>query len=148
MYLPDASLMPPNAVTVHGRDGIQKFWGAFADAYRIKLTLTAEEVEGRGDLAYSRGGYTLDLTPKAKGPAPVHDEGKFLVIYRGSRTASGGWRSTCTAPTCRSPNREFHPRGTGYILLVPQVRRAPAREPRQDLAGSSAKRCPVSLRGA
>ena len=31
---------------------------------------------------------------------------------------------------------------------MPQVRRAPAREPRQDLAGSSAKRCPVSLRGA
>src|SRR5688572_1017640 len=31
---------------------------------------------------------------------------------------------------------------------VPQVRRVPAREPRQDLAGSSAKRCPVQLRGA
>src|ERR687892_861169 len=34
------------------------------------------------------------------------------------------------------------------IFTMPQVRRAPAREPRQDLAGSSAKRCPVSLRGA
>jgi DNA polymerase III subunit gamma/tau len=31
---------------------------------------------------------------------------------------------------------------------MPQVRRVPAREPRQDLAGSSAKRCPVQLRGA
>ncbi len=31
---------------------------------------------------------------------------------------------------------------------MPQVRRAPARESRQDLAGSSAKRCPVSLRVA
>lgn len=34
------------------------------------------------------------------------------------------------------------------IFRVPQVRRAPARELRQDLAGSSAKRCPGSLRGA
>lgn len=90
MYLADASLMPPNAVTVHGRPGIQKFWGGFFDAYRVKLALSAEEVEGRGDLAYSRGGYTLDLTPKAKGPSPAHDEGKFLVIYR--RQPDGIWR--------------------------------------------------------
>jgi hypothetical protein len=34
------------------------------------IALKAEEVEGHGDLAYSRGGYTLDLTPKAKGPVP------------------------------------------------------------------------------
>jgi hypothetical protein len=34
------------------------------------------------------------------------------------------------------------------ILSLPQVRRALARESRQDLAGSSAKRCLVSLRGA
>ena len=44
--------------------------------------------------------------------------------------------------------RDFTRLSGRTILLVPQVRRAPAREPRQDLAGSSAKRCPVSLRGA
>jgi hypothetical protein len=38
MYLADASLMPPNAATIHGRDGIQKFWGGFVDAYRVNLT--------------------------------------------------------------------------------------------------------------
>ncbi len=90
MYLADANLMPPNTATIHGRDGIQKFWGGFFDAYRVTLALTAQEVEGRGDLAYSRGGFTLDLTPKAKGPAPAHDEGKFLVIYR--RQPDGIWR--------------------------------------------------------
>ena len=90
MYLPDASLMPPNAATIHGRNEIQKFWGAFVDAYRVDLTLAAEEVEGHGDLAYSRGRYTLDLTPKAKGPVPAHDEGKFLVIFR--RQPDGIWR--------------------------------------------------------
>jgi ketosteroid isomerase-like protein len=82
--------MPPNTATIHGRDGIQKFWGAFFDGVRVKLTLTAEEVEGRGDLAYSRGGYALDLTPKAQGRAPEHDKGKFLVIYR--RQPDGIWR--------------------------------------------------------
>ena len=52
--------------------------------------MTAEEIEGHGDLAYARGRYTLDLTPKAKGAAPVHDEGKFLEILR--RQPDGTWR--------------------------------------------------------
>jgi uncharacterized protein (TIGR02246 family) len=89
MYLPNASLMPPNAATVQGREAIQKFWGAFVDANRVDIALKAEEVEGHGDLAYSRGRYTLDLTPKAKGPAAAHDEGKFLTIFR--RQADGTW---------------------------------------------------------
>ena len=89
MYVPDASLMPPNAATVRGREGIQKFWGGFVDAYRVNIALKAEEVEGHGDLAYSRGRYTLDLTPKAKGPGAAHDEGKFLTIFR--RQPDGTW---------------------------------------------------------
>ena len=89
MYVPNASLMPPNAATVQGRESIQKFWGAFVDAYRVNIALKAEEVEGHGDLAYSRGRYTLDLTPKAKGPAAAHDEGKFLTIFR--RQPDGIW---------------------------------------------------------
>jgi uncharacterized protein (TIGR02246 family) len=90
LYLADASLMPPNAAVVQGHDGIEKFWGAFAGAYGISITVTAEEVEGHGDLAYSRGRYTLDLAPKAKGAAPEHDEGKFLEILR--RQPDGTWR--------------------------------------------------------
>src|SRR5574338_38784 len=42
----------------------------------------------------------------------------------------------------------FQPPGHAATVWTPQVRRALARESRQDLAGSSAKRCPVSLRGA
>jgi uncharacterized protein (TIGR02246 family) len=89
MYVPNASLMPPNAATVRGREAIQKFWGDFIDAYRVNIALKAEEVEGHGDLAYSRGRYTLDLTPKAKGPPAAHDEGKFLTIFR--RQPDGIW---------------------------------------------------------
>ena len=90
LYLTDASLMPPNAATIQGRAAIQKQWGAIVDAYQVNLTLTTDEVEGHGDLAYSRGRYAIDLTPKAQGPAPAHDEGKFLVIFR--RQPDGTWR--------------------------------------------------------
>src|SRR3954469_2468354 len=89
MYVPNASLMPPNVATLQGREAIQKFWGDFVGAYRVNIVLKAEEVEGHGDLAYSRGRYTLDLTPKAKGAAAAHDEGKFLTIFR--RQPDGSW---------------------------------------------------------
>lgn len=88
VYLPDARLMPPNAPTITGRDGIQRFWGGLFGAYRVRITVTAEEIEGSGELAYARGRYTLELTPKAGGP-PAKDEGKFLEILR--RKPDGSW---------------------------------------------------------
>jgi ketosteroid isomerase-like protein len=89
-YVPDAQLMPPNAPTIKGREAIQKFWGGLLGAYQLKFQVAADEVEGRGDLAYARGHYLLDGTPKAKGGAPIHDEGKFLEILR--RQPDGTWR--------------------------------------------------------
>jgi uncharacterized protein (TIGR02246 family) len=90
IYLPDARLMPPNAPTIQGRDAIQQFWGGFLGTYALKIEVTAEEVEGRGDLAYARGRYVLDATPKVKGPGPLHEVGKFLEILR--RQPDGSWR--------------------------------------------------------
>jgi uncharacterized protein (TIGR02246 family) len=89
-YLPDARLLPPNAGTVEGREAIQKFWAGLLDAYRVRLDAVSDEIEGRGDLAYARGHYTLDGTAKAAGGAPLHDNGKFLEILR--RQPDGSWR--------------------------------------------------------
>jgi uncharacterized protein (TIGR02246 family) len=89
LYLPDAHLMPPNAPAIRGREAVQKFWSGFTDAYQLRMSVTADEIEGRGDLAYARGRYTLDATPKGKGSPPVHDVGKFLEILR--RQPDGSW---------------------------------------------------------
>ena len=43
---------------------------------------------------------------------------------------------------------DLAPVGRPASFLPPQVRRSSTREPRQALAGSSAKRCRASLRGA
>jgi uncharacterized protein (TIGR02246 family) len=90
LYLADAHLMPPNAATIAGREGIRRFWDGFVGAYRIQTTVTAEDIEGYGDLAYARGRYTMDLTPKDKGGAAMHEEGKFLEVLR--RQPDGTWR--------------------------------------------------------
>jgi uncharacterized protein (TIGR02246 family) len=89
IYLPDAHLLSPNAPAVQGRDAIQKFWGGLLGAYQVTIDVTSDEIEGRGDLAYARGHYTLDGTPKAKGTPPLHDQGKFLEILR--RRPDGAW---------------------------------------------------------
>jgi ketosteroid isomerase-like protein len=88
-YLPDAHLMPPNAPALRGREAVQKFWSGFTGAYQLRMSVTSDEIEGRGDLAYARGHYTLDATPKGKGSPPIHDEGKFLEILR--RQPDGSW---------------------------------------------------------
>jgi uncharacterized protein (TIGR02246 family) len=89
-YLPDAHLLPPNAGPIEGREAIQKFWKAVLDTYQVTFSASADEIEGRGDLAYARGQFTLELTPKAGGGPVAHDEGKFLEVLR--RQADGAWR--------------------------------------------------------
>lgn len=90
LYTTDAHLMPPNEPVVKGREAIQKFWGGFLAAYNVKFEITADEVEGRGDLAYARGRYTMNGTPKAAGAPPFHDEGKYLEVLR--RRPEGHWQ--------------------------------------------------------
>lgn len=91
LYAADAQVLPPNAPAVEGRAAIQKLWGGLLAAYQLKLQVVADEVEGRGDLAYARGHYTMDATPRVPGgAAPFQDRGKFLEILR--RQADGSWR--------------------------------------------------------
>ncbi len=90
VYEADAKLLPPNVPPIQGREGIQKFWAGFLGGYDVRITLATDEVEGRGDLGYNRGHYTLEGTPKAAGGAPLHDEGKFLEVMR--KQPDGSWR--------------------------------------------------------
>ena len=46
------------------------------------------EIEGRGDLAYVRGTYTMTLHPDGA-PEPVEDAGKYLEIRR--KQSDGSW---------------------------------------------------------
>jgi uncharacterized protein (TIGR02246 family) len=90
LYLADASLMPPNARTVEGREAIQKFWGGLSEAYQLSIEVAADEIEGRGDLAYARGHFTLVGDPKGKGGTSIRDNGKFLEVLR--RQPDGSWK--------------------------------------------------------
>ena len=90
VYAADAALLPPNLPGMKGSEAIRTFWGGFLQAYTLAFELETDQIEGRGDLAYVVGRYRLTATPKAKGPPPLKDEGKFVEVLK--RQSDGGWK--------------------------------------------------------
>ncbi len=89
MYSTDAAFMPPNESVVQGRAAIQSWLSAFPPV--TAFSLTPQQVDGQGDLAYARGTYMMTVTPPGA-PAPVEDHGKYIVIER--KQPDGSWLIT------------------------------------------------------
>lgn len=104
VYADEASLLPPNFPPQKGRDAIRKFWGGLLGAYTTRFELNSETVEGRGDLAYNLGQYKLSATPKAKGPQPIEEEGKFVEILK--RQPDGSWKYVVDMYSPNSPPKK------------------------------------------
>ena len=67
-YASDAVLLPPNLPPVQGHDAIRDYWGGFLKNYDVRVEIGNDAVEGRGDLAYIRGHYTMTTVPKRGRP--------------------------------------------------------------------------------
>ena len=85
LYTEDAVLMPPNGPLVQGRAAIEAFLVAFPPA--SGWTLNAVEIDGRGDLAFVRG--TFSMMIEMEGMAAVRETGKYIEIRR--KQADGSW---------------------------------------------------------
>jgi ketosteroid isomerase-like protein len=86
LYEDDAIELPPHQAAVQGKAAIQAWdeaFPAFSNFQEQSL-----EIEGRGDLAYDRGTYSMTVTPA--GAAPIEDHGKYLTIWR--KQAGGLWK--------------------------------------------------------
>jgi len=86
MYTDDGAILPPNGTAVIGRQQIQKWMSDFPPF--SELTIEPVDVDGRGDVAYDRGNYSMTITP-ADG-TPIHDRGKYVAIWR--KQADGSWK--------------------------------------------------------
>jgi uncharacterized protein (TIGR02246 family) len=85
-YADDATVMPPNGEAVKGRDAIQKWLSAFPPMSDFRID--AVDIDGRGDLAYTSGTYSVTMTPA--GGQPIKDRGKFVEIW--AKQADGSWK--------------------------------------------------------
>jgi ketosteroid isomerase-like protein len=88
LFLDDAVVNPPNEPAVKGRAAIRAWLEKFPPITEFKLN--NEKVEGREDLAYVLGTYTMTITPPGV-PGPVKDSGKFVADVRSQRDG----RSLC-----------------------------------------------------
>ena len=88
-YAADAVVMPPNGAALRGAAAIADWWNGGWKAGLRNLVLTTSEVYVEGNLATETGTYALDM-PMTEGGAPMHDTGKYMVLWKRSPTA--GWQ--------------------------------------------------------
>ena len=88
LYAEDASILPPNAPLIEGREGIRGYWQAAIDMGIGDGAVTSLEVEDFGDWATQVGGFAATVPGEDGQRAPV--SGKYIVIWK--RDDDGTWR--------------------------------------------------------
>jgi len=85
-YAEDATILTSNMPAVKGRAAIQGMFESFPPITAFKADIV--DLDGRGDLAYARGNYTLTMTPP--GAPPMADKGKYVEVWK--KGADGTWK--------------------------------------------------------
>jgi ketosteroid isomerase-like protein len=85
-FLADGVMYPPNDLAVKSRAAIRAWAERFPPMTEFKASTV--KVEGRDDLAYALGTYTITMAPPGA-PGPVKDSGKFVEVLR--RQPDGKW---------------------------------------------------------
>jgi len=91
-YADDAALANPGSPLVTGIDAIRKETSAFAADPNLKVQFASDRVQvaASGDLAYTRGHYTLTMTdPATKKPAT--SKGSYLTVWQ--KQKDGEWKA-------------------------------------------------------
>ena len=87
LYTADATLLPPAAAPISGREAIRRFWQAGLDAGIVAIRLDAATLDHDTRLAYELGRYELRLEPD--GAVALVDRGNYLLVH--ARQNDGSW---------------------------------------------------------
>lgn len=86
-YTEDATVLTSNMPPVQGRPAIQAMLESFPPLSAFKADIV--DLDGRGDLAYVRGNYTMTLAPP--GAPAMTDKGKYVEVWK--KGADGIWKA-------------------------------------------------------
>jgi ketosteroid isomerase-like protein len=89
LHADDVVKMGPNAPTIYGIEALRASNEFFFDNFTVDGASYPEETYVDGDMGFTRGNYTLTITPKAGGD-PSYVDGKYLTICK--RQADGSWK--------------------------------------------------------
>jgi ketosteroid isomerase-like protein len=73
-----------------GEAAVQAMFAAQNSLFTTGFQAPVNEVRVAADTAVARGSWTIKLTPKAEGPAPIADAGSWLVVA--TRQADRSWK--------------------------------------------------------
>lgn len=102
MYANDAALATPDADVISGKEAIAK---SFSDIgkdpnFRLEFRSDRVQVAKSGDLAYTRGRYTMTVTdPRRNGP--YTSKGNYLTVWQ--KQADGSWKAVEDFVTTGAP---------------------------------------------
>jgi len=90
LWADDATRMDVDYPAIFGKENIRAYFKVPFEQFNTNVAIYGEtEVQVFDDFAFSRGTYTLSLTPKEEGPT-THIDGKWLDILK--RQADGSWK--------------------------------------------------------
>lgn len=92
MYADDAALANPGEQLVRGKEAIRKATATFATDPNLKVAFAANRIQvaQAGDLAYSRGNYTMTMTnPETRNPET--STGHYLTVWQ--KQSDGSWKA-------------------------------------------------------
>ena len=87
VYMHDATLVPPAAARLKGREAIESFWTAGLAAGMSRFEMEADEIRGACDVTYELGRYAIELEP-ADG-RPVRERGTYVLVHE--QQPDGSW---------------------------------------------------------
>jgi uncharacterized protein (TIGR02246 family) len=85
----EAVFLPPNAPPFGGMETIRSVYETEFGSYDFDITITTEEIDVSGDLAFSLDTWKGSIIPKNGSDSTVFDN-KNLVIYK--RQLDGSWK--------------------------------------------------------
>ena len=78
LYTADATLLPPSAGPISGREAIRRFWRAGLAAGIVAIRLEPAQLDHDNRLAYELGSYELQLEPRAS--KTIIDRGSYVLV--------------------------------------------------------------------
>lgn len=91
-YADDAALANPGAPLVTGKDAIKRETAGFASDPNLKVQFASDRIQvaDSGDLAYTRGHYSLTMTDPAT-KQPGESSGSYLTVWQ--KQQDGSWKA-------------------------------------------------------
>ena len=102
MYADDAAIANPDSELVSGKQAIAEAVQGFASDPNLRVEFRSDRVQvaASGDLAYTRGRYTMTMTNPAT-KAPLTTKGNYLTVWR--KQADGSWKAVEDFVTTGAP---------------------------------------------